>query len=101
MKVNGQQPSQLSELAAGKSQEAGRDIARTRPDRPRALEEPSNRTSLTFNKVRDAIRQEPDVRAGRVQEIRESLKKGDFKISAEKLAENMLVASLKEDLDQA
>ncbi len=101
MKVNGQQPNQLSELAAGKSHEAGRDIARTRPDRPRAMEEASNRTTLTFNKVRDAIRQEPDVRAGRVQEIRESLKKGDFKISAEKLAENMLVASLKEDLDQA
>ena len=100
MKVNGQQPSHLSELTAGKAQERGREVARTAEGQAEKTREAENRTSLTTSKVREAIRNEPDVQAGRVAEIRDKLKSGEYKISTEKLAANMLIASLKEDLDQ-
>ena len=51
-----------------------------------------------MDKMKARIDLEPEVRSDRVAELKEQIKSGDYKIDAQKLARNMLVESLKEDL---
>jgi len=100
MKVTGQQPPRTTELTTGKSREAEH-----KPDRVQdaAKEVPApagNRTSLTLSRIREAIRNTPDIRADRVEAAREKLRSGEFKVDADRLAQNLLAESLRDDVEK-
>ncbi len=104
MKVTGEQPPRTRELATGKSRQpepkgvhAG-ERSRTGAEESAAVGR--NRTSLTLNRIKEAIRNTPDVRADRVAEVREQIVSGKFKVDAERLATNMLTESLREDVEK-
>ena len=50
------------------------------------------------DKIKLSIASEPEVRSDRVAELKEQIKSGDYKVDAKKMAKNLLVESLKEDL---
>ena len=55
-------------------------------------------SSFVMDKMKARIASEPEVRSDRVAKLKEQIKSGDYKVDAQKLAKNMLVESLKEDL---
>lgn len=101
MKVTGKQPHGISDLTAGKAKDAGKKIERQQNQAAQVTGSVSNHTSLsTMDKIKESIRNEPDVRAERVAELKAKIDSGEFKVDSEKLAANMLVASLEEDLER-
>lgn len=100
MKVNGQNPAHLSELTAGKTREKGQKAGLSQSRQSRENEAVTNNTSLTTRRIRETLRNEPDMRMERVARIKDEISKGKYKIDAEKLAENMLLDSLQEDLEK-
>jgi len=100
MKVTGQNPARAGEIAQGKAQAAE---AHKGPVAGRSTENPvrvPERPSLTTTKVREAIRNEPDVRAERVDEVRRRIQDGTYDVDAQRLARNMINTSLREDLEK-
>jgi negative regulator of flagellin synthesis FlgM len=100
MKVTGQQPPRTTELTTGKSREA-----EPKPDRAeKAGKETgtpaSSTASLTLNRIREVIRNTPDIRADRVDAVREKVRSGDYKVDAERLARNLLNESLRDDVEK-
>ena len=100
MKVTGQQPPRTTELATGKPREAD-----SRPDRKRDAAKESaapvgNRTSLTMTRIREAIRNTPDIRADRVEAVREKIRAGEYKVDADRLATRLLNESVREDVEK-
>ncbi len=101
MKVTGKQTHNISELTAGKTQGKGGKAAQSRPRQAEETETAANRTSLnTMSRIRESIRNEPDVRTERVAELRAKVKRGEVKVDPDKLAEKMIAASLQEDLER-
>lgn len=103
MKVTGQNGPRTSELSTGKTREAEQTKGRTDKHAKGATEGgrvAGNRTSLTMNKIREVIQNTPDVRSDRVEAVREQLRKGAFAVDAERLAESLLTASVREDLEK-
>jgi flagellar biosynthesis anti-sigma factor FlgM len=100
MKVTGQQTPRAGELTQGKTREAE---ARKGQVTGRSTENPviaPERPALTINKVKDAIRNEPDVRADRVSDVKRRIQEGAYEVDAERLAESLINASLREDLEK-
>lgn len=101
MKVTGKQPHGVSDLTAGKARDAGKNASRVRNRAAQELDNAPNRTSLsTMDKIRASLRNEPDVRAQRVADLKAKIDSGEFTVDSEKLAANMLTASLEEDLER-
>lgn len=100
MKVTGQQPPRTTELNSGKAREAEARPERTRPDAKDGATPAGNRTSLTMSRIRDVIRTTPDVRAERVEAVRERIRSGEYKVDAERLATRLLTDSLREDVEK-
>ena len=101
MKVTGKQTHGISDLTAGKAKDAGKKISRSQEGAAQDVENATNRTSLsTMDKIKESIRNEPDVRTQRVAELKAKINSGEFKIDSDKLAANMLAASLEEDLER-
>lgn len=101
MKVTGKQPHGVSDLTAGKARDAGKKASRVQNEAAQEVENAPNRPSLsTMDKIKESIRNEPDVRTKRVAELKAKIKSGEFKVDSEKLAANMLTASLEEDLER-
>ena len=101
MKVTGKQPHGISDLTAGKTRDASRKASGSQARSSQEAENAPNRTSLsTMDKIKQSIRNEPDVRAERVAELKAKIKSGEFKVDSEKLAASMLAASLEEDLER-
>ena len=50
------------------------------------------------DKIKLSIASEPEVRSDRVAELKEQIKRGEYKVDPQQLAGNMLVESLKEDV---
>lgn len=101
MKVNGQNTTRTGELTQGKAREAEsrrEGVAGRSTQNPVRVPE---RPSLTMTKVRDAIRQEPDVQADKVAHVKRRLHEGSYAVDAERLAKNMINQSLREDLEKA
>ncbi len=103
MKVTGQDPAKTAELTLGKAKgKEGKD-ARPAPaaggEARKPAQLPTN-ASLTTTRVKEAIRNEPDVRADRVAELRERLKSGSYQVDADKLAGKMLDESIRDDLEK-
>ncbi|MDH4225003.1 MAG: flagellar biosynthesis anti-sigma factor FlgM [Deltaproteobacteria bacterium] len=100
MKITGNdQPQKVQDLSAGQT----RAKEKTGEARTGQTKEPDallNRESLTVNRVKDAIRAEPEVRAEKVAELKAKIKNGDHKVDSHKLAENMLTSALREDIEK-
>ena len=101
MKVTGQKPTNLAELTMGKAKGKGQKDSASKSLRSRENEAVANHTSLTTRRIKETLNTEPDVRVNRVAEVKEKIKDGKYKVNPEKLAEEMLMASLKEDLEKA
>jgi len=100
MKVTGQQPTRTPELASGKAREAEAKQKRAEQTAKDSAAPAGNRTSLTMSRIREAIRNTPDVRADQVEAVRNKLRSGDYKVDADKLAGRILNESLREDLEK-
>jgi flagellar biosynthesis anti-sigma factor FlgM len=100
MKITGQNPQRAGELAGGKAAEV-EPKAKARPSSPpEAAGKAQARPTLTLDKVKDAIRQEPDIRAERVADLKERVAGGKFTVDENRLAANLINASLREDLER-
>ncbi len=100
MKITGQNPPRTGELANTKTRETD---GKTGLAKNRKADVPAGgqtRASLTMTKVKDAIRNEPDVRADKVAQVRERIRQGDYKVDTDELAANMINSSLHEDLER-
>jgi flagellar biosynthesis anti-sigma factor FlgM len=100
MKVTGQNPPRAGELTQGKMRETD---SRRNPVAGRSTQNPIGvdaPPSLTTNKVRDAIRNEPDVRADKVADVKRRIQEGSYTMDADRLAKNMINTSLREDLEK-
>lgn len=101
MKVTGKQPHGVSDLTTGKARDVGKNASRVRNRAAQELDNAPNRTSLsTMDKIKESLRNEPDVRAQRVADLKAKIDSGEFTVDSEKLAANMLTASLEEDLER-
>ena len=50
------------------------------------------------DKIKLSIASEPEVRSDRIAELKEQIKRGEYKVDPQQLAGKMLVESLKEDV---
>jgi flagellar biosynthesis anti-sigma factor FlgM len=100
MKVTGQNTQRPNDLAQAKAREAegrkGQATGRSTESSVRV----SDRPSLTTAKVKDAIRNEPDVRADRVADVKRRIQDGTYVVDDGVLAKNLINASLREDLEK-
>ncbi len=100
MKVTGQNPPRTGEVSQGKTREAeGRRSSVAGRSTQNPVRVP-DRPSLTTTKVKDAIRNEPDVRADKVADVKRRIHEGSCAVDAERLAKNMINTSLREDLEK-
>jgi len=101
MKITGQKPPGLHELATGKAQEKGNrtHVGRT-PAESHDSMAVTNHASQTASKIKQTLRAEPDIRPDRVEEVKEKIRTGKYRVEPERLAESMLTAALKEDLEK-
>lgn len=100
MKVTGQQPPRTPELSTGKNREADARPERTRDGAKDGATPVGNRTSLTMQRIREVIHNTPDLRADRVEAVRERIRSGEYKVDAERLAQNLLSESLRDDVEK-
>jgi flagellar biosynthesis anti-sigma factor FlgM len=100
MKVTGQQPPRTTELATGKSREAEQRAERKRVIAKDSTAPAAKAADLTLSRIRDAIRSTPEVRAERVQAVQEKLRKGEYKVDADRLAHKMINESLRDDVEE-
>ena len=100
MKVTGTQPQGIADLTAQKAKDKGARVDRSGGQQAQETPGVTNRAAQTLNRIKETIRNEPDVRAERVAEVKAKLKNGGLKVDAEKLAEKMLTAALNEDLER-
>ncbi|MCG8335723.1 MAG: flagellar biosynthesis anti-sigma factor FlgM [Proteobacteria bacterium] len=99
MKIKGQVPkvpTQDQGIQKGKEKE----IARTE-DQKTASTEKTSVEQFAVKKLRGKIESEPDVNLQKVKELKEKLKKGEYKVETEKLADNLLKDSLLEDISDS
>ena len=101
MKITGQKPLSLNELATGKAQDkATRNHTGRVAQDSTGTSSVTNHASQTASKIKETLRAEPDIRPDRVEEVKEKIRTGKYKVEPEQLAESMLMASLKEDLEK-
>jgi len=100
MKITGQNPPRTGELANSKARDAEAKPGQATGLKTGTPAASHTRASLTTNRVKDAIRNTPDVRADKVAQLRESLRKGEYAVDTDKLAANMINGSLHEDLER-
>ncbi len=100
MKVTGQQPPRSNELNTGRAREAEQKHERHGDARADGARSEPNRTSLTMHRIKEVIRNTPDVRADRVAELRERIQSGQYRVDAERLAQNLLAESLRDDVEK-
>lgn len=101
MKITGQDPAKTAELTLGKAK--GKEAPPAPASRKREAQRPAQlpaTSSLTTTRAREAIRNEPDVRAEKVAEVKERLRNGKYQVDADRLAGNMINQSLREDIEK-
>jgi len=100
MKVTGKNTQILSELASGQGKEKSDRIDPSRTRRMQEYETATTRQTRTTDRVKAVLRNSADVRMDRVEEVRQRLHEGRLQVDPDRLAENLLMASLKEDLEK-
>ncbi|MDH5752220.1 MAG: flagellar biosynthesis anti-sigma factor FlgM [Deltaproteobacteria bacterium] len=100
MKITGHKPTQAPELNSGKARDAQRGEGQSRSGEARdsASTVRKDKTLIT-HRIREAVDSTPDVRADRVAELRKQIASGEYRIDPDRLAENMLRESLREDIE--
>lgn len=103
MKITGQDPAKAAELTLAKTK--GKDGTPAPAAKKEAARKPAppslpSATSLTTARAREAIRNEPDVRADKVAEAKERLRSGKYEVDADRLAGKMINHSLREDIEK-
>lgn len=100
MKVTTQKPLDTQEIGSGKSRQASQR-ARHGGEPPAKETSPlGSRTSLTASRVKEAIRNTPDVRADRVEAVKNKIQSGAYRVDADRLATNLIAESLREDIER-
>jgi len=102
MKILGQQPPKLNELSTGKTLEKSSrsDVEKAAGQNTKESRLVTNDAAQTAHRIKETLRAEPDIRPDRVEEVKEKIRTGKYQVEPERLAENMLAASLKEDLEK-
>lgn len=100
MKVTGQDPAKTAELTLGRGRGKDKPQPANREQSTGKSAEIKTRASLTTDRAKEAIRKEADVRAERVAELRQQIRRGQHRIDSGKLAEKILNDSLREDLER-
>ena len=100
MKVTGQQPPRLGESTTSKTRDADAQPARARKAVQDAAAPGNARPTLTQSRVRESIRNTPDVRSDKVEAARARIQSGEYKVDAERLAQALLTESLRDDIEK-
>jgi negative regulator of flagellin synthesis FlgM len=101
MKITGQNPPRTGELTQSKSREVDARGGKPQVRETKTAEPAATRASLTLNKVKDAIRNTPEVRSAKVAELRERVRAGEYRVDSGRVAEKMINASLREDIERS
>lgn len=100
MKVTGSQNPTIQETTTGKTREKGQKPVQTERRESPATDGVANRTSLTMTRIKEAIRNEPEVRSERVAELKAKVAGGKYKVDPDSVAKNLLTESLRDDLEK-
>ena len=100
MKVTGPQHPRTSDISTGKSREQEPKQGKIEKGIAESERPAGNHTSLTMNRIREVIKSTPDVRSERVEALKERIRSGSYKVNADRLAENILTESIREDLEK-
>jgi flagellar biosynthesis anti-sigma factor FlgM len=101
MKITRQDPAKTAELTLGKTKGKEHAPAARKPaERPASTPRLPTATSLTTARAREAIRNEADIRADRIAEVKERIRSGKYEIDADRLAGKMINSSLREDIEK-
>ena len=100
MKIIGQQPPKTPEMNSGKvrEQESAPRQVKGRSTEVPVLSRPQ--TSLTMTRVKEAIGNTPDVSTEKVAALRRQIANGEYKVDTDTLANNMINAAIREDLEK-
>jgi len=99
MKVDGQYPKiPLKDTSVQKGNE--KDALSKNKDNLKSADQLKNNKSDTFavNRLKDKINATEEIDLKKVEALRAQIKKGDYKVNAETLADNLLKDSIFEDL---
>ena len=107
MKVTAPQHPRASDISTGKTREQepkqgqiGKGPTVSQKSMAESERPAGNHTSLTMNRIREVIKSTPDVRSERVEALKERIRSGSYKVNADRLAENLLTESIREDLEK-
>lgn len=100
MKILGQNPAKAAELSGGKAREADQQTARKNAHLEEGLGQVQHQTTLVTQKLKQAVQNEPDIRVDRVADLKARIQSGKFQVDSERLAGNILLDSLREDLER-
>jgi len=89
---------QLSRISQIRSTPPEAAETKRRPAAPRSDEVTLSQTAQDFQKVRELLREIPDVRQEKVRQIKAELESGEHQVDSEKIAERMLAEGLFKDL---
>ena len=99
MKITGQYPNKAAELNSGKTRETEKQAGKPRGAVTSEVRGPvRTEGAMITHRLREAVEAAPDIRMDRVAELHAKLAKGEFKVDAERLADNLLRDSLREDV---
>ncbi len=100
MKIIGQQPPKTPELSSGKAKDAERqqNLRQSPSTEAPTLSRP--KVPLTVQRVKEVIDSTPDVRAERVAALKQRIDADEYRVDSDRLAQNLLNASIREDLER-
>ncbi len=96
MKIESQVP-KVPVQEKGIHQGKEKELSKTESDKSSALKKAAT-DQFAVNKLKAKIETEPDIDLKKVKELRDKIKKGEYKVDNEALAEKILKDSLLEDL---
>lgn len=100
MKVTGNDPSKVNDLslsqAKSREKSGQAQAGNTQGAGSTSAEMPAQ--GLTTQRMRDAVKSEPDVRSAKVAELKAKIKGGEYQVDDARLAQNLLSSALKEDI---
>lgn len=98
MKVNGQQPSLSQEVKANSTRAKGDGTPEGGTlQGANSAEQPSVKTTLVLDKLKDRIHSEPEVRSERVAALKSQISQGSYKVDTQRLAGNLIKDALHQE----
>ena len=100
MKVTNQTPLDPKEIGSGRTRQADQRAKHGGESLAKENSPLGSRTSLTTSRVKEAIRNTPDIRADRVDAVKIKIQSGTYRVDAEQLASKLIAESLREDIER-